>query len=74
MNKPAGLIQYSFSSKVIDTVITIRSASFLLVHEKKLIMIQCSVSATKANSDLEMEMKKFLPLFKLIASSILIEK
>ncbi len=49
-----------------------RSASFFFVRDAKLYNLICHVSSNSVEEDLSPEMDKYLPLFKLVANSIVL--
>lgn len=71
-NNIGGMIEYEQTMERLDFIIKIRMVQFMFVIGNKMYMLQCSVASEKADTDLVLEMKKYLPLYKLVANTIVI--
>lgn len=71
-NNIGGMIEYEQIMERLDFKIKIRMIQFMFVRGNKMYMLQCSVGSEKADTDLSLEMKKYLPLYKLVANTIVV--
>lgn len=67
-----GMIEYEQTMERLDFTIKIRMVQFMFIRDNKMYMLQGMVGSGKADTDLSLEMKKYLPLYKLIANTIVI--
>jgi len=69
------MIIYDYTVQQVDMTITTRSLRFITIYEKKMIFINCFVSALPGEeSDLQERFNRFEPLFKMIANSFIIQE
>ena len=67
-----GMIEYEMISKRLDFEIKIRMTQFMFIRGNQMYILQGSVSSEKAETNLSIEMQKYLPLYKLVANSIVV--
>jgi hypothetical protein len=67
-----GMIEFEQILERLDQKIKIRMVQFMFIRGNKMCMVQGSVGSIQAEKDLDLEMKKFLPLYKLVANSIVV--
>jgi len=71
-NNIGGMIEYEQIVERLDFKIRIRMVQFMFIRGNKWYFLQCSVGSENADSDLTLEMKKYLPLYKLVANTIVV--
>ena len=67
-----GMIEFEQTIERLDIKVKIRLVQFMFIRDNKWYFLQCSVNTLKLNNDLSIELKKYLPLFKLVANSIVV--
>jgi len=69
------MIIFDYSIQQIDLTINMRSLSFIIIYDEKMIWINCSVTALPGEeSGLQERFNRFEPLFKMIANSFIIQE
>ena len=71
-NNIGGMIEIEQTVERLDLKIKIRMVQFMFVRGDKMYTLQCSVGSEKADTDLSLEMIKYLPLYKLVANTIVV--
>lgn len=71
-NYIGGMIEYEQSTERLDYKINIRMVQFTFIKDDKMYILQGIVGSINENTDLSIEMKKYLPLYKLVANSIVV--
>jgi hypothetical protein len=71
-NNAGGMLVYEQIIKRLDLEIKIRMAQFMFIRGNQMYILQCSVSSEKAETNLSIEMQKYLPLYKLVANTIVV--
>lgn len=71
-NNVGGMMVYEQIGQNLDIKIKMRFANFTFIRENILYSLQCTVSSTNIEEDLSLEFDKYLPLFKLVANSIVV--
>lgn len=71
-NNVGGMLEYVQTVERLDYKIKIRMVQFMFIRDNKWYFVQCSVSSDKTDTDLKLEMEKYLPLYKLVANTIVI--
>lgn len=69
---PAGILEFEQTSERIETKVKLRLAEFIFIDGNKMFFFQAGVGTTDLSEDLSIQMKKFLPLYKLVANSIVL--
>jgi hypothetical protein len=69
-NNQAGMLETEQVVPRLDLEFKVRSIQFFVYKGNKMYMLMCSVSSADQNEELQSRMTKFLPLFKLVANSI----
>lgn len=69
---PAGMLEFESIYEGVETKVKIRMVEFIFIVEDKMYFFQASVSSADLSEDLSIPMKKFLPLYKLVANSIVV--
>jgi hypothetical protein len=67
-----GMIESEQTTERLDFIIKLRMVEFLFIRSGKGYFLSCSVGSENADADLSLEMKKYLPLYKLVANSIVL--
>ena len=67
-----GMIELEQTGERLDIKMKIRMVQFMFIRENKMYILQGFVGSEKANTDLSLEMKKYLPLYKLVANTIVV--
>lgn len=67
-----GMIELELSGERLDIKMKIRMVQFMFIRENKMYILQGTVGSEKANTDLSLEMKKYLLLYKLVANTIVV--
>jgi hypothetical protein len=67
-----GMLEIEQTAERLDIKMKIRLVQFMFIKDNKWYFLQCSVGTSKLDSDLSIELKKYLPLFKLVANSIVV--
>lgn len=70
--KTAGMIEFEGLSERINIKVHIRSIQYVFLFENKMFMVHCSVSSKNLSEDMNLKMKKYLPLFKSVANTIVL--
>jgi len=74
-NHKGAMIIYDYTGQRLDITITTRTLIFLIIYERKIIQILCSISALAGEeSELQERFNRFEPLFKMIANSLVIQE
>lgn len=73
-NNIGGMVQYEQKVDRLDYIIKIRTLQFMFLKGNKSYFLQCSVASEKTDADLSLVMKKYLPLFKLVANTIVVNE
>lgn len=73
-NNIGGMLEFEQVAQRFDYNIKIRMLNFMFLSNNKLYSLQCTVGSEKADTDLSLDMKKFLPLYKLIANTIVVNQ
>lgn len=71
-NNVGGMLQMEQNVSRLDFEIKIRMVQFMFIRSNKMYFLQGTVASENADSDLALEMKKYLPLYKLVANSIVV--
>jgi hypothetical protein len=71
-NNIGGMLQMELKISRLDLEMKIRMVQFMFVRSNKMYILQGTVGSEKTDSDLASEMKKYLPLYKLVANSIVV--
>ena len=71
-NNPGGMIELEQIMERLNFKIKIRMVQFMFIRENKMYILQGTVDSEKTETDLSLEMKKYLPLYKLIANTIVV--
>lgn len=71
-NNIGGMLVYEQLTSRMDFKIKLRMAQFMFIKDKKIYALQGIVSADNPELDLSLEMQKYLPLFRLVANSIVV--
>lgn len=71
-NNIGGMIEYEQTMERLDFKIKIRMVQFMFIRSNKMYMLQGTVGSEKTDTDLSLEMKKYLPLYKLVANTIVV--
>lgn len=71
-NNLGGMIEYEQVVDRLDFKVKIRMVQFMFIRGNKWYMLQCGVLSTMTDIDLSLEMKKYLPLYKLVANTIVV--
>lgn len=71
-NNIGGMIEFEQTMERLDFKIKIRMVQFMFIRGNKMYMLQGTVGSEKADTDLSLEMKKYLPLYKLVANTIVV--
>lgn len=67
-----GMLVYEHTASRMDFSIKLRVAQFMFVKDEKIYVLQGTVGSHNNEADLSIEMQKYLPLFKLVANSIVV--
>jgi hypothetical protein len=73
-NLKSGVIECEQVIQNIDFSIKIRMLQFVFIYKNKIYSVGCTTSALSETINLDAEMKKYLPLFKLVANSIVVNQ
>lgn len=71
-NNIGGMIEFEQTMDRMDFKMKIRMVQFMFVRGNKMYVLQGTVGSEKTNTDLSLEMKKYLPVYKLVANTIVI--
>lgn len=71
-NNIGGMLELEQTSEQPDFKIKIRMVQFMLVKSNKMYLLQGTLYSKKDKADLSLDMQKYLPLFKLVANSIVV--
>lgn len=73
-NNIGGMIEYEQTMERLDfkIKIRIRMVQFMFIRGNKMYMLQGTVGSEKTDTDLSLEMKKYLLLYKLVANTIVV--
>jgi len=71
-NNIGGMIEYEQTVERLDFKMKIRMVEFMFIRSDKWYFLQCSVGSEKTDTDLSLVMKKYLPLYKLVANTIVV--
>jgi hypothetical protein len=66
------MIEFESATDRLDIEIRTRAVQFVFIRDTKIYMLSCAVSSEKNDTDLSLEMEKYLPLFLLVANSIVV--
>jgi hypothetical protein len=67
-----GMIEYEQIVKRLDFEIKIRMAQFMFIRGNQMYILQGMVSTDKVETNMALEMQKYLPLYKLVANTIVV--
>jgi hypothetical protein len=67
-----GVFEIEKTSERLDTKIKIRMIQYMFVVKNKMYSLEAMVSSNDPNKDLAFDMKKYLPLFKSVVNSIVV--
>ncbi len=73
-NNIGGMLEIEQTSTRLDSKIKLRMVQFMFIRGLKMYMLSGSVSTSNIDDDLGVEMEKYLPLYKLVANSILLNE
>jgi hypothetical protein len=71
-NNIGGMIEYEQIMERLDFKIKIRMVQFMFIRGSKMYLLQGTIGSEKLDTDLSLEMKKYLPLYKLVANTIVV--
>jgi hypothetical protein len=71
-NNVGGMIEYEQTVERLDFEMKIRMVQFMFIRGDKWYSLQCSVGSAKTDIDLSSEMKEYLPLYKLVANTLVV--
>jgi hypothetical protein len=71
-NNIGGMIEFEQTAERLDFKVKIRMVQFIFIKDNKIYILQGTVSSGKIETDLSLEMKKYLPLYKLVANTIVV--
>ena len=71
-NNIGGMIEFEQTIERLDFKIKIRMVQFMFIRGNKMYTLQGTVGSEKADTDLSLEMKKYLPLYRLVANTIVV--
>ena len=71
-NNIGGMLQFEQISERLDIKVKTRMVQFMFIRKNQLYSLQCTVSSDDPTTDLSDDMKRFLPLFKLVANSVVV--
>jgi hypothetical protein len=71
-NNIGGMIEFEQTMERLDFKMKIRMVQFMLIRGNKMYTLQGTVGSEKPDIDLSLEMKKHLPLYKLVANTIVV--
>lgn len=71
-NNVGGMLQIEQKVSRLDLEMKIRMLQFMFIRSNKMYILQGAVASEKPESDFALEMKKYLPLYKLVANSIVV--
>ena len=71
-NNIGGMLQIEQNVSRLDLTIKIRMVQFMFIRSNKMYILQCTVRSENTDSDLTLEMNKYLQLYRLIANSIVV--
>jgi hypothetical protein len=67
-----GMVEYQLTVSRLDTKIQIRMVQFMFFRNNMMYVLQGTVGSDKMEDDLALEIKKYLPLYRLVANSIVV--
>jgi hypothetical protein len=67
-----GMVEYQLTIERLDTKIQIRMVQFMFFRNNMIYVLQGTVGSDNMDRDLSLEMKKYLPLYRLVANSIVV--
>ena len=71
-NNIGGMLEIEQTSTRLDSKIKLRMVQFMFIRGLKIYMLSGSVSTSNIDDDLAVEMEKYLPLYRLVANSIVL--
>lgn len=71
-NNIGGMLEIEQSVSRLDITMKFRMVQFMFVRNNKMYILQGAVGSEKTTTNLALEMKKYLPLYKLVANSIVV--
>ena len=71
-NNDGGMLEIEQAVSRLDITMKFRIVQFMFVRKNKMYFLQGAVGSEKTNIDLVLEMKKYLPLYRLVANSIVV--
>jgi len=71
-NNIGGMLEVEQTMERLDIKIKIRIVQFMFILGNKMYILQGTVGSEDTNTDLSVVMKKYLPLYKLVANSIVV--
>jgi hypothetical protein len=69
-----GMVEFQLTIERLDTKIQIRMVQFMFFRNNMLYVLQGTVASDHMDRDLSFEMKKYLPLYRLVANSIVVNE
>lgn len=69
-----GALEFEYVVKQLDFNLKARSIQYLFIYNNKIYYVQCNIGSESDKRNLELDMQKFSPLFKLIANSIVVDE
>jgi len=73
-NNSGGMLEIELTQASLDVNIKMRMVQFMFIYNNKMYILQCVLGSEKIETNLSFEMQKSLPLFKLIARSIVVNE
>jgi hypothetical protein len=71
-NNIGGMLEIEKTMSRLDFKIKIRMVEFIFIRGNKMYILQGTVGSEKTETDLAIEMQKYLPLYKLVANTIVV--
>lgn len=69
-----GMIEFEQIVERLDFKLKVRMVIFMFIRGNKMYSFQGNISTSNINTDLSVDMKKYLPLYKLVANSIVVNE
>jgi hypothetical protein len=71
-NNIGGMIEFEMTKYRLDLEIKMRMVQFMFIRGNKMYFLQGTVTAENSTTDLTLEMKKYLPLYRQVANTIVV--
>jgi hypothetical protein len=71
-NNIGGMIELEQISERLDYKVKMRMIQFMFIRNNKMYNLQCDTGSEKVGLDMSVEIKKYMPLYRLVANSIVI--